>query len=164
MGMSTDDMVFTFCSNVVFVPWLALMFAPKWKWTSPITRMVVLISCIIYTFYFGKHMMNTRDGVVTIFTDMGTLTGLSKLFRDEGMVLPAWVHYLAFDLLAGHYCVQKNMADVSPLSKPAMVPILFLHMMAGPMGTLLYVCVRALPDLMDGNFSKAADKATEKIS
>lgn len=58
----------------------------------------------------GKHMMNTRDGVVTIFTDMGTLTGLSKLFRDEGMVLPAWVHYLAFDLLAGHYCVQKNMA------------------------------------------------------
>lgn len=29
MTMSAEDMVFTFCSNIVFVPWIALMFAPK---------------------------------------------------------------------------------------------------------------------------------------
>lgn len=29
MTMTTDDMVFIFCSNVVFIPWLALMIAPK---------------------------------------------------------------------------------------------------------------------------------------
>lgn len=27
--MTTDDMVFIFCSNGVFIPWLALMIAPK---------------------------------------------------------------------------------------------------------------------------------------
>lgn len=29
MAMTTEEMVFIFCSNGVFIPWLALMFAPK---------------------------------------------------------------------------------------------------------------------------------------
>lgn len=29
MAMTTEEMVFVFCSNGVFIPWLALMFAPR---------------------------------------------------------------------------------------------------------------------------------------
>lgn len=44
-----------------------------------------------------------------MYMDMGTLDGIAKLFRGDGIYLPAWVHYLAFDLVVGHYLVQKNM-------------------------------------------------------
>lgn len=45
-----------------------------------------------------------------MYAEMGTLDGVAKLFSDSDIHLPAWVHYLAFDLMAGNYLVQKNMA------------------------------------------------------
>lgn len=45
-----------------------------------------------------------------MYAELGTLDGVGKLFRDPGIPLPAWMHYLAFDLMVGHYVVQKNLA------------------------------------------------------
>eukprot|EP00903_Cladosiphon_okamuranus_P021795 g20041.t1 len=149
MAMTTDEMVFIFCSNGVFIPWLALMIAPKWKWTSPMTMVAVLISCVVYTYYFGAHLLNSKD-VLGTYAEMGTLDGVAKLFSDSGILLPAWVHYLAFDLMVGHYLVQKNIADANGLSKLAMAPCLFFNCMAGPVGVLLYVILRAASSLVSG--------------
>lgn len=41
---------------------------------------------------------------------MGKLEGVTKLFSNDAVILPAWVHYLAFDLLVGNYLVEKNIA------------------------------------------------------
>ncbi|CAM9735829.1 unnamed protein product [Ectocarpus sp. 12 AP-2014] len=161
MTMTTDDMVFIFCSNVVFIPWLALMIVPKWKWTSPITKAVVLILCVVYTIYFASPMRNSKEGVLAMYMDMGTLDGIAKLFRGDGILLPAWVHYLAFDLVVGHYLVQKNMEDPNGLSKLAMAPCLFLNIMAGPTGMLLYVVLRAASDCISG---RCCSKGPEKTS
>ena len=57
----------------------------------------------------GIHVLNSKD-VLKMYAEMGTLDGVAKLFSDSGVLLPAWVHYLAFDLMAGHYLVQKNIA------------------------------------------------------
>lgn len=57
----------------------------------------------------GAQLLNSND-VVGMYADMGTLAGVGKMFRDPSIHLPAWMHYLAFDLMAGHYLVQKNLA------------------------------------------------------
>eukprot|EP00752_Nemacystus_decipiens_P009873 g8808.t1 len=149
MAMTTEEMVFIFCSNGVFVPWLALMIAPKWKWTTTITKVAVLISCVVYTYYFGNHILNSKD-VLGMYADMGTLDGVAKLFSDSGVLLPAWVHYLALDLMAGHYLVQKNIADANGLPKLAMAPCLFFNCMAAPVGVLLYAILRTASGLISG--------------
>lgn len=50
------------------------------------------------------------DGIGKMFADMGTHAGVVKLFKDANVILPAWVHYLAFDLLVGNMLVEKNLA------------------------------------------------------
>lgn len=57
----------------------------------------------------GKHLLKQRDGVMSLYADMGTIDGLAMMFKDRGVILPAWVHYLAFDLVAAHFVVQKNL-------------------------------------------------------
>lgn len=54
--------------------------------------------------------MNSKGGVLEMFESMSTLDGLAKLFSNSEILLPAWVHYLAFDLIVGHYVVQRNLA------------------------------------------------------
>ncbi|CAN0248274.1 unnamed protein product [Hapterophycus canaliculatus] len=82
---------------------------------------------------------------------MGTLDGLAKMFGQREVLLPAWVHYLAFDLVAAHYIVQKNLKDGRGLSQLAMAPCVFFFMMAGPVGMLMYIVIRNVRDLVDGN-------------
>lgn len=41
---------------------------------------------------------------------MGTLKGVIKLFSNDDVILPAWLHYLAFDLIVANYLVETNMA------------------------------------------------------
>lgn len=46
-----------------------------------------------------------------MFADMATHAGVVKLFQQHtGVILPAWAHYLAFDLLVGNQLVEKNLA------------------------------------------------------
>ena len=47
---------------------------------------------------------------MALYESMSTLDGLREMFRDPGVVFPAWVHYLAFDLMVAHYLVEKNLA------------------------------------------------------
>lgn len=57
----------------------------------------------------GQHALNQTDGLMSLYANMGTLDGLSKMFSERAVLLPAWVHFLAFDLVAAHYVVQKNL-------------------------------------------------------
>ena len=52
---------------------------------------------------------NGSDAAQT-FADMGTLDGVKKLFANDDVILPAWVHYLAFDLIVGNHLVERNLA------------------------------------------------------
>ena len=56
-------------------------------------------------------------------------------------MLVGWVHYLAFDLWVGAWAVE----DAGKRGVPhwAMVPVLFLTLMAGPIGLLVYLAARA---------------------
>jgi hypothetical protein len=69
-----------------------------------------------------------------------TLAGLQSLQGSAGAVLTGWIHYLAFDLLAGLWMVGN--AQQLGISRWLLSLCLVFTFMLGPVGVLLYFVVR----------------------
>jgi hypothetical protein len=63
-----------------------------------------------------------------------------QLFDNPVMVTAGWIHYLAFDLLAGIFIKRNGIKH--NISHWLFVPCLLLTFMFGPMGLLVYLLVR----------------------
>lgn len=69
--------------------------------------------------------------------DFGSLAGVMALFDNEWGALAGWVHYLCFDLFVGRWIMRD-----APEGGYRLAPVLFLTLMAGPVGLLLYSSAR----------------------
>ena len=70
--------------------------------------------------------------------DFTSLEGVTALLSDPWAVTAGWIHYLAFDLLAGILVTRKACHGHSPVVAPAVsigLPVL------GPVGILLFIGV-----------------------
>jgi hypothetical protein len=65
--------------------------------------------------------------------DFGSLAGVMALFDSEWGTLAGWVHYLCFDLFVARWVMND-----APAGGYRLAPVLFLILMAGPVGLLLY--------------------------
>ena len=74
-----------------------------------------------------------------------TLRGVLALFSNPKAVLAAWIHILAFDLLAGLYIQQQGAAQ--GIGHLWLVPCYLLAMMFGPLGLLLFLAIGLLHGL-----------------
>ncbi len=70
--------------------------------------------------------------------DFGSLAGVKKLLSNDAAMLAGWFHYLAFDLFIGAIIAKR--ADEIGLSRLVQAPILFLTLMAGPLGLFMFYC------------------------
>ena len=71
---------------------------------------------------------------------MNSLAGIYAAFGNPRTLLVAWVHYLVFDLFVGAW--EARDAQRTGVPHWALVPCLFLTLMAGPMGLLAYLAIR----------------------
>ena len=62
------------------------------------------------------------------------------LFKSPRVVLAGWIHFLAFDLMVGLYIVTD--AAQRGIGHLWLLPALFLTLMFGPAGLLLYMAMR----------------------
>ena len=69
-----------------------------------------------------------------------SVEGLRALFMSDGGIVLGWTHYLAFDLFVGLWVARD--ADTKQFSRWVQVPILFMILMAGPIGLLLWLAIR----------------------
>jgi hypothetical protein len=69
-----------------------------------------------------------------------TLPSLRALFMSDGGIVLGWTHYLAFDLFIGQWIARD--ADNKGFHRLVQLPFLFLTLMAGPIGLLLWLIVR----------------------
>lgn len=69
-----------------------------------------------------------------------SLPGLRALFMSDGGIVLGWTHYLAFDLFVGQWIARD--ADNKGVHRLVQLPILFITLMAGPIGLLLWLVVR----------------------
>jgi chromate transport protein ChrA len=132
----TAAQTFTLVNLTVMPAWLMLVFAPRWKWTQAVAAYAVPSALAIL--YLSLLLMNRPpDGA-----GFGSLAQVERLFSDPWLLVAGWVHYLAFDLFIGAWEVRD--AARRGIRHWYVVPCLLLTFLVGPVGLLLYLCMRGL--------------------
>ncbi len=125
--------------------WLLLAFGPR----NPATAKIVLFGGIVplaltYTVLLPLIMTGAVDPVApegVAPADFTELSGIMALFASKGGATVGWIHYLAFDLFVGLW-VARN-ADAHGIARWMQALLLFFTLMAGPLGLILYLLLRA---------------------
>ena len=131
----TADQIFSVANSVAVLCWILLAILPDRRW---VTRSVTgtALPALFAVAYVAI--------VVAVFPQangsFSTLAGVMELFANPWLVLAGWLHYLAFDLLIGTWEARDSVERGVP--RWALIPCLFLTLMFGPAGWLVYRVVR----------------------
>lgn len=131
----TPDTVFQLCNIIAMIGWIILIVFPLWYESDQfIIGIIVALFAIIYTYYIVTNI------AAIDMKSFSSLKGVTALFTNPLAVLIGWVHYLAFDLMAGVWI--KNNSLKYGISHWLVIPCLLLTFMFGPIGLLLYLLIR----------------------
>lgn len=119
--------------------WLAMILAPRWRFTARIvgSPFVVLPIALTYAVLVVPRLPELlpvllRPELEPIAALLGTAAGATI----------AWAHFLAFDVFVGRWVYLD--ARERAISPWIVSPVLFVVLMFGPLGFALYLAVRAL--------------------
>lgn len=136
--------IFTLANTAVLPFWVLMILVPHWTWTQriagglwPIGVLAALYAgLLVWSFTLPNPALNPADlanpTVDVIAAGLGTPIGATI----------GWVHFLAFDLFVGRWAYFDSRER--ELSAWWVSPVLVLILMAGPLGLLLYLALRAL--------------------
>jgi hypothetical protein len=143
-------------SNLLVLPlWVLMILLPRWRWTVRIMRSP-LISAAPALLY-AALVLPRLDEIWPAVT-RPTLSGIAGLLGSAAGATIAWVHFLAFDLFVGRWIYLDSRER--RLSAWLMAPVLFLTLMLGPAGFLLYLVVRFVSDVSQASAKEHLQKAT----
>jgi hypothetical protein len=126
-----------FFFNLSVVPfWLLMMAAPG----SALTQRLVRTPAVPAAYAALYLSLLLTSVVIGNEGNIASLAGLRLVFESDAPLLLAWVHYLCFDMVVGMWEVRQ--AQRHGLSKWLLALCLFLTLMYGPVGFLLFVGVR----------------------
>jgi Domain of unknown function (DUF4281) len=139
------DEIFVLANRFAIAAWVLLvigLFAPP-AWSKRALfiagRVMPVVLCVGYVIALVNGWGSAPGG------GFSTLDGVKALFASKPILLGAWIHYLAFDLLVGRWITDQSMAaGSSTLLKVLTVPCLFATLMFGPLGLLLYLAILRL--------------------
>ncbi len=131
----SPESVFSLCSNLAMAGWIILIILPFWYHSDKfILGIIIVLFAVIYSYLVFDSFS---------FSDMkkfGSLGGVMELFNNPVAVVAGWVHYLAFDLLAGIFIKRNGIKH--NISHWLLIPCYLFTFMFGPMGLLLYFLIR----------------------
>ena len=138
-------------SNLLVLPiWTLMILLPRWQWTARIIRSP-WVSAGPAILYAG--LVLPRLGSIWPAVSRPTLPGVGTLLGSPAGATIAWVHFLAFDLFVGRWIyLDSQERRISPW---LMAPLLFLTLMLGPAGFLVYLIVRPLAAVVSPAPAKA---------
>lgn len=131
------ETAFQIANALVLPQWLLMIVAPRWRFTQWLVRsylIPVLLACLYAYFILSGGPLN--------FNDFSTFEGVKSLFSKggDGAVLAGWIHYLAFDLVAGSFVLKDSQEKNIP-HWWIILPLFFCFML-GPIGLLAYWVIR----------------------
>lgn len=134
--MMTPDTVFLITCSIAAVGWLIIIFlSPFWLgYDKFVLGIVIAILALAYTWL---NFSNFDPGIIKKF---GSLDGIAQIFSNRYLLTAAWVHFLAFDLLAAVWI--KNNSVKHGIGHLLIVPALVFSCMLGPLGFLIYLLTR----------------------
>ncbi len=122
-------------AGIGILGWALMIFLPKRVARSaafPIYLSVLYLAGVV------PLVVSAGPGIVMKF---GTATGVISLLSDADVALIAWIHILVFDQFVGLLIYRDNMRErLIPVALQSV--ILFLTLMFGPAGFLLYYLIR----------------------
>jgi hypothetical protein len=132
----SPEQLFSITNTIAVVSWALLAILPRRPWVTEIvtSRIVPGLFAALYVGLVVSVFGRAEGG-------FSTLAGVSVLFSNSWLLLAGWMHYLAFDLLIGTWEVRD--AQERGIPHLYVVPCLFLTLMFGPAGWLLYVTMRS---------------------
>ena len=133
------ETIFSLCSGLAMIGWLGLVVVPKSEVTRHLYPSVVtpVMLGLVYT-----CLMVSFQGEAPAEGGFGTLEAVKALFGVDALILAGWIHYLAFDLFVGAWIVRDS--QTHQINHFLILPCLFFTLMAGPLGLMLYLGLRAL--------------------
>lgn len=129
------DILFSLCNAIALAGWIILWLLPFWFHSDKfILGIIIMLLCLVYAWllFHSFSFFHIRQ--------FGSLPGVMELFDNRTIVVAGWVHYLAFDLLAGIF-IKRN-AIKHNIPHWMVMPCYVLTLLFGPMGILLYLLVR----------------------
>jgi hypothetical protein len=131
----TPDQLFSIANGVSILCWILLSALPGRRWvTHAVTGTAAPALFAVAYIVIVISVLPRAEG------SFSTLGGVSTLFSNPWLLLAGWLHYLAFDLLMGTWEARDSVERGVP--RWLLVPCLFLTLMFGPMGWLIYMAVR----------------------
>jgi hypothetical protein len=135
----TLDALFTLANASVMPGWLLLALAPGWVWTRRIVHSL-LYPAVLGSLYAVYAMTSFLGSAQPAGGSFNSLPGVVALFAVPEFAFIGWVHYLVFDLFVGAW--EARDARRRGIPHALLVPCLFLTLMLGPLGLLLYLAIR----------------------
>jgi hypothetical protein len=132
------ETIFSLSNYLVLPFWFLMILLPHWRWTRHLIGSP-LVSAAPALIYASLALM--RLGEMWPVIASPTLPGVAALLGSPAGATIAWVHFLAFDLFAGRWIYLD--ARARQITAWLVAPLLFLTLMLGPLGFLLYLVVHA---------------------
>ncbi len=124
-------------ANAYVMPfWLLMIFAPKWSWTRKIlsSPWVLVPLAAAYLRLMGPQFLQTLPLLAK-----PELESVSALLGTHEGTTVGWIHFLCFDLFVGRWIYLDSRSR--NLSALLISPVLFLTLMFGPVGWLVYFLI-----------------------
>jgi hypothetical protein len=131
------DNLFPVVNMLALAGWLLLIFLPRRRWATHVAAAVVIPGLLAagYTVILLANLDIFQGG-------FSSLDGIAELFARRWVLLAGWMHYLAFDLFIGAWEVRDSQR--LRISHRWVIPCLLMTFLAGPMGLVSYLAIRAL--------------------
>lgn len=130
----TPESVFQIVNGVAPIAWVAMLIAPRSKFVQRIilSGAFVLLLASAYALVILAHFEPAG-------ADFMSLQGVTAMLNDPWAMTAGWIHYLAFDMLAGIIITKKGLA--MKINRWALLPCQLGCFMLGPVGILLFAVV-----------------------
>ena len=127
-------------SGLLVLPiWLMMIVLPRWRWTGRLVAspLVSALPALLYAVLVLPRLGEVFPAVLN-----PSLVTIAALLGSPAGATIAWAHFLAFDLFVGRWIFLDGRER--SVSAWVLAPILFLTLLLGPFGFLLYLGVRAV--------------------
>ncbi|MBY0581993.1 MAG: DUF4281 domain-containing protein [Sphingomonas sp.] len=135
--------LFRLANAVALIAWLILILAPRRPWLVEALRLGVAGG--LATLYVGLIVTALTVGFAGPAgpsPDFSTIAGVRAIFATDGGAVTGWIHYLAFDLVAGLWIAGD--ADARGIGRLVQAPALVLCFLAGPAGLFIHLVMTRL--------------------
>ena len=133
------DLLFRIASTIALAGWVILALAPLQR---PLAVLAArLLAAVLCGLYLAVLVHALSHGPGTPGASFNSLDGVMALLKTREAFLAGWVHYLAFDLFIGAW--EAETAPQARIPHWLLLPCLLLTFLAGPVGLLAYLVLRA---------------------